>query len=152
MRDRQEPIRLFGETDEESLQRLKRLEVEMPDINKGYKNDFMAAMNSVDKEYNESILRCFNDEEADKKAIKTADVDVRKEADNWDSIQVAKKILYCTNIHLFLFSRLILKNLVEVIPNLIVNLYCVILNLFCGNGVVSLMIDVQKKKFLIKEK
>lgn len=34
LRDRGEPVRLFGETDYESYQRLKRLETLEPDVNK----------------------------------------------------------------------------------------------------------------------
>ena len=40
LRDRNEPIRLFGESDYESFQRLRKLEIMAPDINKGLRNDF----------------------------------------------------------------------------------------------------------------
>ena len=34
LRDRGEPIRLFGESDDEALQRLKKVEMMAPEINK----------------------------------------------------------------------------------------------------------------------
>lgn len=40
LRDRNEPIRLFGESDYEAFQRLRKLEIMAPDINKGLRNDF----------------------------------------------------------------------------------------------------------------
>ncbi|KAK6177335.1 hypothetical protein SNE40_015456 [Patella caerulea] len=59
LRERNEPIRLFGEEDFDSYQRLKKLEVQEPDINKdhGYDNDFKTAMDKVDEEYLVEIMK-----------------------------------------------------------------------------------------------
>jgi hypothetical protein len=43
------PIRLFAETDEEALKRLK-IELEKPEFNFGLKNDFQAALQQVENE------------------------------------------------------------------------------------------------------
>ncbi|XP_032241622.1 pre-mRNA-splicing factor 18 [Nematostella vectensis] len=51
LRERNEPIRLFGELDEEACQRLRRIEMLAPEINKGLRNDFKAAMEKIDQEY-----------------------------------------------------------------------------------------------------
>lgn len=53
LRIRGQPIRLFGESDSEALKRLRKLEIEKPDLNEGWKNDFQAAMDQVE---NEEIL------------------------------------------------------------------------------------------------
>ncbi|ESO84399.1 hypothetical protein LOTGIDRAFT_132351 [Lottia gigantea] len=59
LRERNEPIRLFGEEDFDSYQRLKKLEVQEPDVNKGhgYENDFKTAMDKVDEEYLVEIMK-----------------------------------------------------------------------------------------------
>ncbi|XP_020909429.1 pre-mRNA-splicing factor 18 isoform X2 [Exaiptasia diaphana] len=51
LRERGEPIRLFGETDEEAYQRQRRIEMMAPEINRGFRNDFKAAMERIDQEY-----------------------------------------------------------------------------------------------------
>lgn len=50
LRARGQPIRLFGETDAQTLKRLRRLEIERPDLNEGWKNDFQAALSQVETE------------------------------------------------------------------------------------------------------
>ena len=57
MRERAQPIRLFGETDEDSYMRLKQLEISEPDISNGMGNDFMVAMDKVNEEINNSCER-----------------------------------------------------------------------------------------------
>lgn len=56
LRERCEPIRLFGEDDYESFQRLKKHEMQEPEV-KGFQNDFRDAMDQVDQESLEEILR-----------------------------------------------------------------------------------------------
>jgi len=51
LRERGEPIRLFGESDDEAGQRLRRIEMLQPEINKGYRNDLKDAMDRIDEEY-----------------------------------------------------------------------------------------------------
>ncbi|XP_059485141.1 pre-mRNA-splicing factor 18 [Neocloeon triangulifer] len=57
LRDRGEPIFLFGETELEAFKRLRKLEILEPEINKGMRNDFQAALEEVDEESVEEILR-----------------------------------------------------------------------------------------------
>ncbi|XP_048244366.1 pre-mRNA-splicing factor 18-like [Haliotis rufescens] len=69
LRERSEPIRLFGESDLEAYIRLKKLETQEPDIRKGqgFDNDFKAAMDQVDQAYLNEIIKssdgspCSND-------------------------------------------------------------------------------------------
>ena len=57
LRDRFEPVSLFGETEEESCRRLRKLEVEEPDKMEGIRNDFKDAMNKVDQIYLQEVLK-----------------------------------------------------------------------------------------------
>ncbi|XP_022103920.1 pre-mRNA-splicing factor 18-like [Acanthaster planci] len=57
LRERQEPIRLFGETDAEAFFRLRRYEMLAPEINKGLRNDFKEAMDKVDQQYLEEMVK-----------------------------------------------------------------------------------------------
>lgn len=56
LRDRNEPISLFGETDIEAFRRLRKLEISEPEINRGLRNDFQEAMERVDEAYLNEIL------------------------------------------------------------------------------------------------
>lgn len=49
LRDRFEPILIFGETESESCSRLRRIEVNEPDNIQGIKNDYKEAMTKVEK-------------------------------------------------------------------------------------------------------
>eukprot|EP00058_Branchiostoma_floridae_P014267 XP_002599755.1 hypothetical protein BRAFLDRAFT_205752 [Branchiostoma floridae] len=51
LREREEPVRLFGETDYDAYQRLRRIEILEPEVNKGFRNDLKAAMDKVDEQY-----------------------------------------------------------------------------------------------------
>lgn len=57
LRERGEPIRLFGESDEEACQRLRIIEMHAPEINKGLRNDFKAAMEKIDQEYLAELIK-----------------------------------------------------------------------------------------------
>lgn len=57
LRERAQPIRLFGETDEDAYSRLKQLELSEPDMSNGIGNDFKAAMDKVNEEINNSCER-----------------------------------------------------------------------------------------------
>jgi len=57
LRERNEPILLFGETEVSAFQRLKRLEIQEPDWNKGLRNDFQEALERVDQAYLNEILK-----------------------------------------------------------------------------------------------
>ena len=49
LRERLEPIILFGETEQQALKRLRAIEINEPDRIEGIKNDFKEAMDKVDK-------------------------------------------------------------------------------------------------------
>ncbi|CAH2245746.1 pre-mRNA-splicing factor 18 isoform X2 [Pelobates cultripes] len=51
LRDRGEPIRLFGETDYDSFHRLRKIEILAPEINQGLRNDLKDAMDEIDQQY-----------------------------------------------------------------------------------------------------
>lgn len=56
LRERSEPVRLFGESDYDAYQRLKKLEILEPEV-KGFNNDFKEAMDQVDQDYLKEILK-----------------------------------------------------------------------------------------------
>lgn len=56
LRERGEPILLFGETEHDACKRLRKLEINAPEINKGLRNDFQEAMEEVDQAYLEELL------------------------------------------------------------------------------------------------
>ncbi|XP_073508471.1 pre-mRNA-splicing factor 18 isoform X1 [Phyllobates terribilis] len=51
LRERGEPIRLFGESDYDSFQRLRKIEILAPEVNKGLRNDLKAALDKIDQQY-----------------------------------------------------------------------------------------------------
>uniref|UniRef100_H2ZK04 Pre-mRNA-splicing factor 18 n=1 Tax=Ciona savignyi TaxID=51511 RepID=H2ZK04_CIOSA len=57
LRDRSEPIRLFGESDYEAFQRLRKLEIMAPDINKGLRNDFKVALDQLEQENIDELIK-----------------------------------------------------------------------------------------------
>ncbi|KAF5282970.1 hypothetical protein FQA39_LY04841 [Lamprigera yunnana] len=56
LRDRGEPILIFGETELDAFKRLRRCEILEPELNKGFRNDFQEAMEKVDQDYLDEIL------------------------------------------------------------------------------------------------
>ncbi|XP_046671778.1 pre-mRNA-splicing factor 18 [Homalodisca vitripennis] len=56
LRERGEPILLFGETELESFTRLRRCEILEPEINKGLRNDFQEAMEKVDQDFVDELI------------------------------------------------------------------------------------------------
>ncbi|CAL8088873.1 unnamed protein product [Orchesella dallaii] len=57
LRERGEPILLFSETEMEAFKRLRKLEILEPEVNRGFRNDFQAALEQVDQAYLEEILK-----------------------------------------------------------------------------------------------
>ncbi|KAI4880000.1 hypothetical protein NFI96_029181 [Prochilodus magdalenae] len=53
LRERGEPIRLFGETDYDAFQRLRKIEILAPE---GLRNDLKAAMDKIDQQYLNEIV------------------------------------------------------------------------------------------------
>uniref|UniRef100_A0A8C8RT98 Pre-mRNA-splicing factor 18 n=1 Tax=Pelusios castaneus TaxID=367368 RepID=A0A8C8RT98_9SAUR len=56
LRERGEPIRLFGETDYDAFQRLRKIEILAPEVNKGLRNDLKAALDKIDQQYLNEIV------------------------------------------------------------------------------------------------
>lgn len=82
LRARGQPIRLFGETDEERAQRLHDMEVQEPDAEEGgLRNDFREALDAVDQEYLDELLRKDNQQEDDAAARQEDSEDVMDESE-----------------------------------------------------------------------
>lgn len=56
LRERCEPILLFGETGHDACKRLRQLEISAPEVNRGFRNDFQEAMEEVDQAYLKELL------------------------------------------------------------------------------------------------
>ncbi|KAK9875709.1 hypothetical protein WA026_009506 [Henosepilachna vigintioctopunctata] len=69
LRDREQPILLFGESEVDAFKRLRRVEVLEPESNKGFRNDFQEAMEKVDQEYLDDLLKFSKGEDGDKKPV-----------------------------------------------------------------------------------
>nr|CAG4647797.1 EOG090X03WO [Moina brachiata] len=63
LRDRNEPVILFGESDIEAFRRLRKLEISEPEINRGLRNDFQEALEKVDEAYLNEILSSNREED-----------------------------------------------------------------------------------------
>lgn len=57
LRERQEPITLFGENELMAFKRLRQLELLEPELERGFRNDFQEAMEKVDQSYLDEILK-----------------------------------------------------------------------------------------------
>ncbi|XP_019871019.1 pre-mRNA-splicing factor 18 [Aethina tumida] len=68
LRDRGEPIILFGETELDTFKRLRKLELLEPEVNKGFRNDFQEAMEQVDQAYLDELLTSADDSKLDNKS------------------------------------------------------------------------------------
>ncbi|CAL1545803.1 unnamed protein product [Lymnaea stagnalis] len=83
LRERGEPIRLFGEDDFDAYKRLKKLETSEPDVKgEGYSNDFQAAMEKVDQDYLNEIIKSTGEEEM----TKSNDVSVKDDGTTQEDI------------------------------------------------------------------
>ncbi|KAK7102764.1 pre-mRNA-splicing factor 18-like [Littorina saxatilis] len=83
LRERGEPITVFGETHYESYMRLRRLEAIMPDISAGVgENDFQAAMEAVDQQYLHDIMS-----HGDNPADPNTDVSVKDDGTKMEDIE-----------------------------------------------------------------
>lgn len=56
LRERGEPIRLFGESDYDAFQRLRKIEIQAPEVNKGLRNDLKAALDKIDQQYLNEVV------------------------------------------------------------------------------------------------
>ena len=85
LRERRQPILLFGESEAEAFQRLKRLEILEPEVDRGFRNDFQEAMEKVDQAYLDEILKTQGSSEDGKFAN---DVKVEDEGTSIEEIKV----------------------------------------------------------------
>ncbi|XP_056273357.1 pre-mRNA-splicing factor 18 isoform X1 [Pseudoliparis swirei] len=56
LRERGEPVRLFGESDYDAFQRLRKIEILTPEVNKGLRNDLKTAMDKIDLQYLNEVV------------------------------------------------------------------------------------------------
>lgn len=111
LREREEPIMLFGETDNLAFRRLRKLEIIEPEINRGFRNDFQEAMNNVDKAYLQELLK-YQGKDGDSKDVQLEQAELTMEdlielskslAEDKESIEVRCKLV-------MQFVELILQN------------------------------------------
>ncbi|CAG9787173.1 unnamed protein product [Diatraea saccharalis] len=76
LRERGHPILIFGENEAQSFRRLRRIEIQEPEANRGLRNDFQEAMDKVDQAYLNEILSLGTQSEAEKSAKEDALDDV----------------------------------------------------------------------------
>uniref|UniRef100_A0A914ZN80 Pre-mRNA-splicing factor 18 n=1 Tax=Parascaris univalens TaxID=6257 RepID=A0A914ZN80_PARUN len=89
LRSRSQPITLFGETEAESRARLRKLEIEQPDMKEGWKNDFQSAMREVDHELVEEVIK------GEQNSAGKHDVDMPGSAEDttWERIEANARLL-----------------------------------------------------------
>lgn len=85
LRERGEPVLLYGESEIDSTYRLRQLEISAPEVNRGFRNDFQEAMEEVDQAYLQEILTD-NPVDPNKDKNKNEDIDV-DESVTYESIQ-----------------------------------------------------------------
>lgn len=103
LRDRNEPVILFGESDIEAFRRLRKLEISEPEINRGLRNDFQEALERVDEAYLNEILSTQKDEgehSDDGTKPKAGDVKVITDAMSYEEIIELSKDLGKGNVDL----------------------------------------------------
>lgn len=89
LRDRNEPIRLFGESDYECYLRLKKLETDEPDAREeGFRNEFKAAMDKVDEDYFKEMVEAATSGEGGKRSN---DVSIKDDGTTVEDIQTMKE-------------------------------------------------------------
>jgi len=86
LRERGEPIYLFGESETEAFKRLRKLEILEPEVNRGLRNDLQAALEQVDQAYLEEILKTSKTESGQNDRKKLGDVHVHDDSYTFDEI------------------------------------------------------------------
>ncbi|ETN79481.1 Prp18 domain protein [Necator americanus] len=98
LRDRGQPICLFGEDESHIRARLLKLEIEQPDMKEGWKNELQSAMRDVDEELVKEVIEGSSDNP------NKHDVDLSSSFnDNWEKIEEQATLLG-VGIFTFLFS------------------------------------------------
>lgn len=121
LREREEPIALFGEVDTDAFRRLRKLEITEPEINRGLRNDFQEAMSNVDKAYLQELLK-YQGKEGDSKdvhleeaelsmndIIKFSDTLKKKKSELSDTLENMKELVDCECKLVMQFVELILQ-------------------------------------------
>lgn len=108
LRDRGEPIRLFGENENDAFRRLRHLEITQPEVNHGFRNDFQQAMDEVDQQYLDHLLA--SSEDSSQKPSKTKEEDAIDDSITYDKIQEMAKKLGRGNTDL---DHLVIRTLLE---------------------------------------
>lgn len=85
LRSRGAPIQLFGETHKGAQKRLRKMEIEQPELKEGWSNDFQSAMNKVDDEFVAEVLQGANKDQLGKLNVVVPDSESEK---TWDQITV----------------------------------------------------------------
>jgi pre-mRNA-splicing factor 18 len=93
LRERNEPIVLFGESEHDAFVRLKHLELINPDHTKGQVNDFQQAMEQVDQAYLNEILK--SDHKSDEAKKKLHDVKVDESGTTYEELREKARQLGC---------------------------------------------------------
>lgn len=103
LRSRAQPILLFGETELHALQRLRKLEMEQPELEEGWKNDFQRALSQVDDDFVDQVIKGKGDE------IGKHDVSMPEAAETatWEQIVVSKNLVKIKSKIYFLSNGLI---------------------------------------------
>ncbi|XP_033332375.1 pre-mRNA processing factor 18 isoform X1 [Megalopta genalis] len=83
LRERGEPIMIFGESEIEAFKRLRKCEILEPEVNKGFRNDFQEAMDQVDQAYLNEILASSKPQDRNGKG----DVNVPDEGVTYEDLQ-----------------------------------------------------------------
>ncbi|WKY06865.1 hypothetical protein Q1695_006780 [Nippostrongylus brasiliensis] len=88
LRDRGQPIILFGEDEPQIRARLLKLEIEQPDMKEGWKNEMQTAMRDVDEELVKEVI------EGSSNDPNKHDVDLSSSFnDNWEKIEEQATLL-----------------------------------------------------------
>ncbi|EYB84204.1 hypothetical protein Y032_0321g2417 [Ancylostoma ceylanicum] len=88
LRDRGQPICLFGEDESHIRARLLKLEIEQPDMKEGWKNELQSAMRDVDEELVKEVIEGSSDDP------NKHDVDLSSSFnDNWEKIEEQATLL-----------------------------------------------------------
>lgn len=93
LRERCEPILLFGETEHEAFRRLRQCEITEPEINRGFRNDFQEAMEQVDQAYLDEILTSHGAESSSSRDKTSTDDFHVDDSVSWETIQEMAKRL-----------------------------------------------------------
>lgn len=88
LRDRGQPIILFGESESQIRARLLKLEIEQPDMKEGWKNEMQTAMRDVDEELVKEVIEGSSNDPS------RHDVDLSSSFnDNWEKIEEQATLL-----------------------------------------------------------